>query len=262
VTAAPQTVSARDNPRLSYVRRLQRDPAAYRRHPREAAVWLEGEHLLQACLARGGALRVALIGASAWQRVPLRALAQRAAEVLVVDDARFAEISALQPAVAIGALVDLPEPGAVRPDLDTLVLDRVQDAGNVGSMLRSAAALGVAQVLALPGTAALWSPKVLRAGMGAHFALTLHEAVPREALAALPLVATSSHAGVPLPDAPLPRPAAWVFGHEGQGIAPELLARGALTVRIPQPGGEESLNVAAAAAICLYEAARRQGGGA
>jgi TrmH family RNA methyltransferase len=260
MTATAQTVRSRDNPRLAYIRRLQRDPAAYRRRPAEGAVWLEGEHLLQACLARGGALRVALVGASAWRHEALQALAGRAAEVLVVDDARFAEISALQPAVAIGALVDRPMPAPMSADVDTLVLDRVQDAGNVGSLLRSAAALGVAQVLALPGTAALWSPKVLRAGMGAHFALRLHESVAVEALAALPLVATSSHAGVPLPDAPLPRPAAWVFGHEGQGVAPELLARSVLTVRIPQPGGEESLNVAAAAAICLYEAARRKAG--
>lgn len=264
MTAAPQPVHARANPRLAYIRRLQRDPAAYRRHPAEAAVWLEGEHLLQACVARGGRLRVALVAESACARTGLPALAGSAGEVLRVADARFAEISALQPAVAVGALVDRPDPGAIRADVDTLVLDRVQDAGNVGSLLRSAAALGVAQVLALPGTAALWSPKVLRAGMGAHFALRLHEGVAEGEVAALalPLVATDPHAGTPLPAARLPQPCAWVFGHEGQGIAPALRARCALAVRIPQPGGEESLNVAAAGAICLYEAARRRLGGA
>lgn len=260
MTAPPQAASARGNPRLAYLRRLQRDPAAYRRQPRSASVWLEGEHLLQACLARGGRLRVLLLTERAAQRAPLRALAAQADEVLQVDAARFAEISALQPAVAIGALVDRPEPPALRTGVDTLVLDRVQDAGNVGSLLRSAAALGVGQVVALAGTAALWSPKVLRAGMGAHFALPLHESIDPVALLglALPLVATSPRAPLALPDAPLPQPAAWVFGHEGQGVAPGLLARCALTVRIPQPGGEESLNVAAAGAICLYEAMRRR----
>jgi RNA methyltransferase, TrmH family len=135
----------------------------------------------------------------------------------------------------------------------------VQDPGNVGSILRSAAAFGVPQVLALKGTVALWSPKVLRAGMGAHFALRLLEGVDEGDLAALqlPLVATSSHAGSLLPAAPLPRPCAWVLGHEGQGVGAALLACCALQVRIPQPGGEESLNVAAAAAVCLYESARR-----
>jgi RNA methyltransferase, TrmH family len=117
----------------------------------------------------------------------------------------------------------------------------------------------VAQVLALQGTAALWSGKVLRAGMGAHFGLRLVEGLVLADLGvlALPLVATSSHATVALPDAPLPQRCVWVFGHEGQGVAPALAQRCALTVRIPQPGGEESLNVAAAAAVCLYESLRR-----
>jgi TrmH family RNA methyltransferase len=100
---------------------------------------------------------------------------------------------------------------------------------------------------------------VVRAAMGAHFGLRLVEGLEEDELAQLtvPLVATSSHGGVDLAGAPLPRPCAWVLGHEGQGVADSLLARCALRVRIPQPGGEESLNVAAAAAVCLYESARR-----
>lgn len=139
------------------------------------------------------------------------------------------------------------------------MLDGLQDAGNVGSILRSAAALGVRQVLALKGTAALWSPKVLRAGMGAHFGLRLVEGLTVDDLdgLALPLVATSSHASGTLPAADLPSPCAWVLGHEGQGVSADLMARCSLIVRIPQPGGEESLNVAAAAAICFYESLRR-----
>ena len=141
---------------------------------------------------------------------------------------------------------------SVRPA--TVVLDRVQDAGNVGSILRSASAFGFRQVLAVKGSAALWSPKVLRAGMGAHFALNLVEGVSEEDLAALqvPLVVTSSHGGSYLHQADLPWPCAWVMGHEGQGVAPSLEARSSLRIRIAQPGGEESLNVAAAAAICLH----------
>ena len=101
------------------------------------------------------------------------------------------------------------------------------------------------------GSAALWSPKVLRAGMGAHFALDLAEGVASAQLDALglPLLAGSSHAMATLAEAVLPFPCAWVFGHEGQGVSPALMARCRLTLRIAQPGGEESLNVAAAAAI-------------
>jgi TrmH family RNA methyltransferase len=109
----------------------------------------------------------------------------------------------------------------------------------------------------------LWSPKVLRAGMGAHFALRLVEglAVDDLAQAVCPLVATSSHAPVDLTQSRLPAPCHWVFGHEGQGVSPDIESRCALTVRIPQPGGEESLNVAAAAAVCLYESVRQRAAG-
>jgi TrmH family RNA methyltransferase len=139
-------------------------------------------------------------------------------------------------------------------DAPTVVLDRVQDAGNAGSILRSAAAFGFTQIAALTGTALLWSPKVLRAGMGAHFALRLVEGLAADDLAALrvPLLATSSHHGQPLHLARLPWPCAWVFGHEGQGVNAALDERATLRLRIVQPGGEESLNVAAAAAICLH----------
>jgi len=118
-------------------------------------------------------------------------------------------------------------------------------------------------VLALKGTAALWSPKVLRAGMGAHFALHLVEGLDLAALQALavPMLATSSHAALALSEVPLPSPCAWVLGHEGQGVGAELLSRCTLQLRIPLPGGEESLNAAAAAAVCLYESARRQAAG-
>jgi TrmH family RNA methyltransferase len=143
------------------------------------------------------------------------------------------------------------------PGERAVVLDRLQDAGNVGSILRSAAAFGFRQVLALKGTAALWSPKVLRAGMGAHFALHLVEGLSVADLAglAVPLVGTSSHQGDWLHQARLPWPCAWVLGHEGQGVSAELAALAGQSVRIAQPGGEESLNVAAAAAICLHTSA-------
>ncbi|MCZ8257633.1 MAG: RNA methyltransferase, partial [Polaromonas sp.] len=91
-------------------------------------------------------------------------------------------------------------------------------------------------------------------GMGAHFALQLVEGVEPEALEVLevPIVVTSSHQGGFLHQQKLPMPCAWAMGHEGQGVSDQLMSRAALKVRIDQPGGEESLNVAAAAAICLY----------
>jgi len=254
---APQRVSSRDNPLLVRLRKLAQDGAAYRKL---GQVWIEGDHLCAALRARSRPAAQAVITDEGWDiDADLRELAGWAAKITLVPPALFKSLSSLESPARIGFVVDLPAETALDTQAASVVLDRVQDAGNVGSILRSAAAFGVAQVLALKGTAALWSPKVLRAGMGAHFALRLVEGLDADALQALqvPLVATSSHAEAALPSATLPRPCAWVLGHEGQGVAPALLQRCALTVRIPQPGGEESLNVAAAAAVCLYESVRR-----
>lgn len=252
----PLLITSRDNPLLQRLRKLAQDPSAYRQ---AAQVWLEGEHLCAALRQRGGVAEQAVITEAAWQEPDLRQLASAAARVAIVPAALFKGISGLESPAAIGMLMALPPMPAIEARAATVVLDRLQDAGNVGSILRSASAFGFAQVLAIKGTAALWSPKVLRAGMGAHFGLKLIEGLDEAALDSLqvPLVATSSHGGSLLPLAALPSPCAWVLGHEGQGVAASLLARCALQVRIPQPGGEESLNVAAAAAVCLYESARR-----
>jgi TrmH family RNA methyltransferase len=253
---APVEISAADNPLLVRLRRLKHDGGAYRRI---GAVWLEGDHLCRALLERGGRAAQAVVTPAGWADASVRALCDGAERTALVGERLFAGISQLESPPRIGFVLE-PVPDAVlQAALGSVVLDRLQDPGNVGSILRSAAAFGVAQVVALKGTAALWSPKVLRAAMGAHFALRLVEGVVPAELSslALPIVATSSHTGVRLPDAMLPRPCAWLFGHEGQGVDAPLLERAALQVRIPQPGGEESLNVAAAAAVCLYEATRR-----
>ena len=261
--AAPELIVSRTNPLLVQLRRLAQDGSAYRKdgkHDKHGQVWLEGEHLCSARAASCGAVAVAVLTEAAWASAALRALAAAAARVVLVPDELFASISALESPAAIGFVIELPVEPAIDAIAPTVVLDRVQDAGNVGSILRSAAAFGITQVIALKGTAALWSPKVLRAGMGAHFALRLIEGASEALLSDLrvPLVATSSHAQASLPLAALPQPCAWVFSHEGQGVGEALRARCALEVRIPQPGGEESLNVAAAAAVCLYESARRR----
>ncbi len=251
MTSAVVHISARDNPLLVRLRRLQRSGTAYRK---TSELWIEGEHLGSALRARGHRPLQALLSESAHAQPALRDLAQAAPRVSCVSDALFATVSELPSPAGIGFLLELPAAPALQSDAASIVLDRVQDAGNVGSMLRSASALGFKQVLALEGTAGLWSPKVLRAGMGAHFALDLIEGLSADDLQALrvPLLAANAHATQTLHAATLPFPCAWVFGHEGQGIDAALAARCRMTLRIPQPGGEESLNVAAAAAICLY----------
>ncbi|MGZ5250839.1 MAG: TrmH family RNA methyltransferase [Caldimonas sp.] len=253
----PSFVTSRDNPLLVRLRKLARHPGEYRK---QGQALLEGEHLCESWARRGGvAATQALLTEAAWQDGRFADLARAAAATVIVSEAAMADLSALETPPPIAYVVTVPAPPTIRPDAASVVLDRVQDAGNVGSILRSAAAFGFGQVIAVQGTASLWSAKVLRAGMGAHFSLRLVEGVGEASLDVLssPLVGTSSHAGQALASVALPAPCAWVFGNEGSGASATLQARCALAVRIPQPGGEESLNVAAAAAVCLYESVRR-----
>ena len=254
-SGAPASVhiTSRDNPLLKELYKLANDATAYRKQGR---VWLEGDHLCRALLKRGKKPVFAVVKESFWQitHVEYREFAIKS---IVFDDKLFHHVSGLESPANIAFVMDLPVGVQLQPRCSTVILDRVQDAGNVGSILRSAAAFGVTQVIALKGTAALWSPKVLRAGMGAHFGLHLVEGLDVSDLAdlAVPVIVTSSHVGELLQHQPLPAPCAWALGHEGQGVCDALLARAAMSVRIGQPGGEESLNVAAAAAICLHASA-------
>ena len=247
-------ITSRDNPLLKELRKLSSEPTAYRKTGR---VWLEGDHLCSAALLRGIKPSIAVFSESF---MPIAAvfIDKGAIKNIVISDKLWQNISGLESPAKMGFVVDLPSSVQITPNVATVILDRVQDAGNVGSILRSAAAFGFKQVIALTGTAALWSPKVLRAGMGAHFGLQLFESASLDDLSALtvPLVVTSSHQGDFLQNLmqnkQLPQPCAWVMGHEGQGVRAELLQQAKVSVRIGQPGGEESLNVAAAAAICLH----------
>jgi len=249
----PTVITSRDNPLLKRLRLLAQDSTAYRK---QGQIWLEGDHLCRALLARRLRPVTAVFSESFWPQAP-HDLRDAADHIVTVPDALMDGISGLESPAGVGFVCDLPKVAGLMAGGAAVVLDRLQDAGNVGSILRSAAAMGFSQVLALKGTAALWSPKVLRAGMGAHFALHLVEGLAADDLRdlAVPLLVTSSHQGDLLHRARLPWPCAWVLGHEGQGVSPALEALAAQSVRIIQPGGEESLNVAAAAAVCLHASA-------
>ena len=252
-TAEPQFVTSAANVLLKDLRRLTQESTAYRKQHR---IWLEGDHLCRAAIERRVKPALAVFSESFWPQAAVE-WSGHAARNVVIADSLFAGLSPLESPAAMGFVVELPASPELNSNQASVILDRVQDAGNVGAILRSAAAFGFKQILAIKGTAALWSPKVLRSGMGAHFGLQLIEGLEPAQLDALevPIVITSSHQGDLLHKARLPWPCAWALGHEGQGVGPELTARARLGVRIAQPGGEESLNVASAAAICLHASA-------
>ena len=174
---------------------------------------------------------------------------------LVLDDRLFDQLDIMPSPSPLLAVVETPRLAlpASGPEHDLVILDRIQDPGNVGTILRTAAAAG---------TAACWYPKVLRAGMGGHFLLDIHENIPLDQLkalvGALPLAGTVLQDGQSLYATDLRQPLAWVFGNEGEGIDPELQAQLGCRLTIPQDPGVESLNVAASAAVCLFEQRRQR----
>jgi TrmH family RNA methyltransferase len=253
----PQVISSRDNALLKDLRRLAQDSTGYRKQGR---IWVEGDHLCRAALARGIRPALGVFSQTYWSAAQTE-WAGAAEKNVVVADALFAGLSALESPAPLAFIVELPPAPQLDPGAASVILDRVQDAGNVGAILRSAGAFGFHQVIALKGTAGLWSPKVLRSGMGAHFGLRLIDGAEPSLLSTLsvPILTTSSHHGELVHLAPLPWPCAWALGHEGQGVGDAVGLLASRSVRIAQPGGEESLNVACAAAICLYASASAQG---
>jgi TrmH family RNA methyltransferase len=252
-TSGPQFITSAANVLVKELRRLAHDSTAYRKQQR---IWLEGDHLCRAAVERGVQPALAVFSESFWNETSTQ-WSGLGGKAVVVADALYATLSGLESPSRMGFAVAMPEQPLLQAGHATVVLDGLQDPGNVGAILRSAGAFGFRQVVAIKGTAALWSPKVLRAGMGAHFGLQLLEGMEPPDVEALgvPVLVTSSHRGDFLHSAKLPWPCAWVLGHEGQGVSAALEAVATLSVRIAQPGGEESLNVASAAAICLHASA-------
>ena len=258
-----KTITSRDNPLYKELKQLAASSQARRKAGRTL---LDGVHLCQSYLALRGMPIQCIVseGALANLEVALivRSCEDARAHCSVLPDALYNALSQVEHGIGLMFLIDTPERTVDAPlAASAVLLDNLQDPGNVGSILRSAAAAGIQQVYCSAGTAFCWSPKVLRAAMGAHFVLDIFENVDLAALisgATVAVIATSGYAEQRLYDVDLRAPVAWLLGQEGQGMSASLLHRCQLALRIPQPGGEESLNVATAAAICLYESARQR----
>jgi len=256
-----QEISSRDNPRFKHLRHLA-ESARERRA--SAQTLLDGAHLVTAALDAGLSLRELWFSHSRQAQPEHLEIARRASssQCFVLADALFKQLSPVETPSGVLALVDVPHAtGKPDPHGDWLLLDGVQDAGNVGTLLRTAAAAGVTEVLLSSHCAQVWSPKVLRAAMGAHFHLRLHEHC--ELLDALSgysgqVAVTRLDGAQSLYELDLRPPVAWIFGAEGQGVSGPLRERADLGVLVPMAAGVESLNVAACAAICLFEQRRQR----
>lgn len=252
-------IQSRDNP---FFKELVKLTATARNRNKAGQTLLDGTHLLAAYLDSGHRPQHVLLNAAALRDDEIEALLKRldGVNITQLDDKLFAQLSELKTPTGILALIELLQPVPVSSRF-ALLLEDIQDPGNLGSMLRSAAAAGADAVFLSPGCADAWSPKVLRAAMGGHFCLNIHEHQDLLQVAGEfsgSLLATSLQATVSLFDCDLRGNIAFMMGNEGAGLSDALLALANQPVTIPMPGRVESLNAAAATAICLFETVRQR----
>ena len=265
-------ITSKENPLFKEIRNLQATGSkGQKARLASGQALLEGIHLVQTWVG-DPSLKILLTSEIGLQNVEISQAVYEHIEicphtkVYQLDSALWDLLSELVSAPHIAGLLDLPKSCLTLPQSiatlpgDVLILDRIQDAGNVGSILRTAAAAGFTQVIALTGCAHLWSTKVLRAGMGAHRFLDLYECWSNQqvlsAVTAPMLAATADAEGEIFSlQKELQYPVAWIMGSEGQGVSEDLLAQ-AKGVSIPIDARVESLNVSTAAAVCLFETMR------
>lgn len=256
-----KVIQSRDNPSFKELVKLS---GSARQRGKSNQTLLDGAHLLAAYLDAGMLPQQLLVNAAALQDGEIFGLLERMQGVPVtqLDDRLFAELSELKTPTGILALIAIHQPDTPIADSRfALLLEDIQDPGNLGSMLRSAAAAGCDAVFLSAGCADAWSPRVLRAAMGGHFALRIYE---RQDLPAVAkgfhgaLLATSLQATRGLYECDLKGSVAFMVGNEGAGLSGELLSLATQQITIPMPGRIESLNAAAATAICLFEAVRQR----
>ena len=258
-----KTISSRDNPLYKELKQLATSSQARRKAGRSL---LDGIHLCQTYLEQMGRPPFCVISDGSLAHPEVNEIVQQCeasrVQCIVMPESLYQSLSQVEHGVGLMFVVDTPQQSAPATLAKSAVLlDGLQDPGNFGSILRSAAAAGIDHVFCSKGTVFSWSPKVLRAGMGAHFSLEVFENIDLTTLirsSRIPVLATSSHASHQIYEMDLKKPVAWLFGHEGQGVSSELLELATATVSIPHLGPIESLNVAASAAVCLFEQVRQR----
>lgn len=258
-----KAISSRDNPLYKELKLLATSSQARRKAGRTL---LDGVHLCETYLQHVGPPLFCIVTETSRVNPEVSAIIERCelarSNCIVLPEALYDALSQVEHGVGLLFVADTPQTRMpAQLNESAVLLDNLQDPGNLGSILRSAAAAGIKHVFCSKGTVFAWSPKVLRAGMGTHFLLNIVENVDLEQLiasSAVPILATGSHARQRLYDVDLREPAAWLFGHEGQGVSEKLVELASTQVVIPHVGPVESLNVAASAAICFFEQVRQQ----
>ncbi len=247
-------ITSAQNRRVKLVRQLQRHTKARRR---QRQLVLEGPRLIEDAVSAGVQPDFVLYTDPAPDLIA--ALDHAGIPCLAVSETLMQAMTDTETPQGILAVVPWPElPAPPRPRL-VLVVDGWRDPGNLGTVIRTAAAAGVDLIALTPGTVDPFNPKVLRAGMGGHFRVPLQEwdlAGPPSAAAALAWYLADADGDVPYDAADWSAPAAIVVGAEAHGLHTPARALPHTTLQIPMVPGAESLNAAVAASLLLYTAAR------
>ncbi len=255
-------ITSTQNEQLKHLAKLLSQSKARRQYGQTV---LEGVHLLQSYLEAGGKPVQVYLPESKANHHEIRRLVEVIPVNLItwVSNEALSKITSLTDSDDVMTLIDIPHEQTWPKQGDCVVLECVQDPGNAGTIIRSAAACAVPHLILSQDSADVWSPKVLRAAMGAHFLLNIHSRVPMmqwlaEYQDTVWATALSEHNNFNLYDMNLRQPAAWVFGNEGSGVSAEVLEKVSASVKIPMLGQTESLNVAMAATVCLFEQMRQR----
>jgi TrmH family RNA methyltransferase len=257
---ALKTITSAENPRY---RQLVKLVQSSRERRKSGLSVLDGVHLAAAYREHIGMPVELFVGRSAQGNPEIGQLIEAcgACGPLLLSDELFVHVSTVQTPTGVMAVVRTP--GAVPLPVDTacVLLEDIQDPGNLGSILRSAAAAGIGHVCLSAHAVHAWSPRVLRAAMGAHFMLAIHEGVDLVDYARRfegRVIGASQRAPRAIYNLALSGNVAFAFGNEGAGLSAVLAAAVHELAMVPMPGKGESLNVAAAAAVCLFERVRQR----
>ena len=255
-------ITSRDNPLFKQLKKLA-DSSRERR--KAGQTLLDGAHLVTAYVEALGLPELLIVAEGDCTEDALLVLERLSqaklspAKKVMFPPAMFSELSPVARPTGILALVNIPQLAATESPQFCLLLEDIQDPGNLGGLLRSAAAAGVDVVYLSEGCADAWSPKALRGGQGAHFVVPINERADlvevAQAFKGQTLAAALNGESLYAQD--LTGPVAFIIGNEGAGLSTELATAASRVVHIPMPGKVESLNAAAAAAVCLFERVRQ-----
>lgn len=251
-------ISSTQNKRVRYVKSLQTKPR-FRRSERKLV--LEGDRLIDEALLAGGKPDTALYSPEKADYHLIAQMQERDCPLLPVSEAVLQHVSDTQQAPGLLAVFQLPRPPMPKAAERILILDGVREPGNLGTILRTATAAGLDLAILAPDCVDPYNPKAVRAGMGAHFRLPLVESSWNEIsryCRDLPGYVAMPSALMTYTEVNWRDSWAFVVGNEAQGISRRALELARHPISIPMLGGAESINVASAAAVILFEAQRQR----